>query len=259
MNDIKDTAFKMFKTFTELVPRETPAQADEGVPCLSEVLKNLGPLPRAALFLGIAEDELPVLLNLGDPVPGPVLVAGDSGSGKTRLLKMVASAVGQTHDPDTLRFAVIAEQPAEWEAVSSSPNCEGILSFNQPLTTNYLGSLVNWAHSNKHSSDFVLLLIDGLEGLHADESLHQFVRWLLLRGPSRRIWPIVTVKATRASAVSQWLPSFRTRLCGHIASDRDLSPLIGPTGASFEGLAAGTQFAMREGKTWLPFRLPCAD
>ena len=229
------------------------------MPTLTTVLKDLGPLPRAALFLGIAEDDLPVLLNLADPVPGPILVAGDSGSGKTHLLQVVAQAIAHTHDADSLRFAVIAEQPSEWESVGSLPNCESILSFHQPLTTNYLGSLVNWAHGNKRSTEFVLLLIDGLEGLHADESLHQSLRWLLLRGPSRRIWPVVTVKATRASAVNQWLPSFRTRLCGHIASDRDLKPLVGPSDASFDGLTAGKQFAMREGKAWLPFWLPRVD
>ena len=252
---MNDTTTLKFDNFTELLPRQEKTM----VPGLTTVLRDLGPLPRAALFLGVAGDELPVLLNLADPVPGPVLVAGDAGSGKTRLLQLVAQAVTKTHDPDGLRFAIIAEQPAEWESLTPSPNCEGVLSFNEALTTNYLASLVNWAHSNKHSDQYVLLLMDGLEGLHADESLHQSLRWLLLRGPSRRVWPIVTVKATRASAVSQWLPSFRTRLCGHIASDRDLTPLTGQIPASFEGLQPGTQFAMREGTEWLPFWLPRTD
>ncbi len=257
MNDTKDTAFEV-QNFVELLPQSGPARGDVK-PRLKRVLRELGPLPRTALFLGIADDELPVLLNLADPVPGPVLVAGDSGSGKTHLLQVVAEAITQSHDPDCLRFAVIAEQPAEWDSLTASPNCEAVLSFRQPLTSNYVASLVNWGHSNKRQDEFVVLLIDGVEGLHADDSLHQSLRWLLLRGPSRRIWPIATIKATRASAFSQWLPSFRTRLCGHISSDRDLTPLVGTTTTSFEGLTAGTQFAMREGKSWLPFWLPRTD
>ncbi len=260
MNDTKHTAFRL-QDLAELpeeirAPQERP---HDDRPALKRVLKDIGPLPRAALFLGIADDELPVLLNLADPVPGPILVAGDSGSGKTRLLHVIAEAITQSHDPDDLRFAVIAEQPGEWEELSSSPNCEGILSFNEPLTVNYVGSLVNWGHNNRRSDEFVVLLIDGVEGLHADGALHQSLRWLLLRGPARRIWPIATLKATRASAVSQWLPSFRTRLCGHIASDRDLTPLVGTLDCSFERLSAGSQFAMREGKSWLPFWLPRTD
>lgn len=258
MNDTNDTAVT-FETLAELLPQTKSAQADR-VPSLSTVLKDLTPLPRAALFLGVADDRLPVLLNLADPVPGPVLVAGDSGSGKTHLLQTIAQAVSQTHDPDNLRFAVIAERPAEWESLSESPNCEGILSFNEPLTTNYLTSIVDWAHANKNDDQFVLLLIDGLEGLHADATLHQSLRWLLLRGPSRRIWPIVTLKATRALAMNQWLAAFRTRLCGYIAPDRDLTPLTGsPDANSFSKLQPGMQFSMREGRFWLPFNLPRAD
>ena len=257
MNDTKNSALN-FETLAEFLPRARPAD-EERLPALDTVLQDLRPLPRAALFLGVAEDRLPVLLNLGDPVPGPVLVAGDSGSGKTRLLQMMAQAVSQTHDPDILRYTVITEQPGEWEALAQSPHCEAVLSFHEPLTTNYIASLVDWAHSNKHDQQYVLLLIDGLEGLDADPSLHQSLRWLLLRGPARRVWPVVTLKATRASAVDQWLPAFRTRLCGHIAADRDLTPLTGTADGSFEHLSPGSQFAMREGRSWLPFRVPRTD
>ncbi len=258
MNDTKNDLALQFETLAKMRPSVDPTEQGNQ-PSLRQTLKALGPLPRGAIFLGIADDRLPVLLNLSDPVPGPVLIAGDSGSGKTRLLQLVAEAMGQAHDSESLRFAVITEMPQEWDALSSSPNCDGILCFQEPSTTNYLSSMVNWAHGNKQSDQYVVLLIDGLEGLHADSSIHQSLRWLLLRGPSRRIWPFVTVKATRASAVGQWLPSFRTRLCGHIAADRDLTPLTGTIPASFDDLRAGSQFAMREGKDWLPFWLPRTD
>ena len=49
-------------------------------------------LPGGSLMLGLAEDGLPVLLDLYDPAPGPLLVAGDGGSGKTALLQSLARA-----------------------------------------------------------------------------------------------------------------------------------------------------------------------
>ncbi|HTP03346.1 MAG TPA: NACHT domain-containing protein [Anaerolineales bacterium] len=257
MNDTNDLALQ-FETLAKLRP-EPASRGDGNRPGLGQTLRAVAPLPRGALFLGVAEDGLPVLLNLEDPVPGPLLVAGDSGSGKTLLLRMVAEAIAATYDADSVRFAVLADTASEWENASTAPNCEGILAFQQPLTANYVGSLVHWAHTNQRGRDYVVLLIDGLESLQADPSLHQWIRWLLLRGPARRIWPIVTVKATRAASVADWLPSFRTRLCGHIAPDRDLALITGPTDAHFDGLQKGSQFAMREGRGWLPFWLPAVD
>ena len=187
MNDTDNTSL-MFETLAELAPEIRAAHADpqRAMSDLKEVLRRLSPLPGSALFLGIANDSLPVLLNLDDPVPGPVLIAGDSGSGKTRLLQVIAQAVAVNHDPDNLRYAVISSRPQEWGRFEQSPHCEGILSFQQPLTTNYLASLVEWAHSNKNDGQYVALLIDGLETLDADSDLHDAFRWLLLRGPSRR-------------------------------------------------------------------------
>src|SRR5512135_2671441 len=100
MNDTNDLALQ-FETLAKLHPQFGSSE-DKDLPGLKETLRDLGPLPRAALFLGVADDRLPVLLNLADPVPGPVLVAGDSGSGKTHLLRLVAEAIGLMHDTDSL-------------------------------------------------------------------------------------------------------------------------------------------------------------
>jgi len=260
MNDIDNTTL-MFETLAELAPEIRAAHADpqRALPDLRELLRKLSPLPDSALFLGVANDGLPVMLNLDDPVPGPVLIAGDSGSGKTRLLQVIAQAVTARHDPDRLRYAVISAKPQEWERFEESTNCEGILPFQQPLTKNYLGSLVEWAHSNKLGEPFVVLLIDGLDALNADADLQEAVRWLLLRGPSRRVWPIVTLGTQQLSASASWLAAFRTRLCGHVTAERDVTLLTGATDFTFSDLLTGSQIAMREGKDWLPFWLPHID
>ena len=76
-------------------------------PTLGCVLAEIGSLPREALFLGIASDGLPVLLNLHDPIPGPVLVAGDAGTGKTAFLQMLVQGVQQTHHAENVQFGVV--------------------------------------------------------------------------------------------------------------------------------------------------------
>ena len=246
---------------TELIPelRASTSVPATNFPNLSDVLREYIPLPHEALFLGVANDGLPVLLNLRDPVPGPVLVTGDSHSGKTKLLQIIARAIDQSHNSEDIKFAVVTENIKGWEGPDQSANCEGILSFNQSLTTNYLDSLVDWAHNNKHDKQFILLLVDGLEALIADKGIHQVFRWLLLRGPARRIWPIITLDAAHSLTVNQWLGSFRTRLCGHITGERDIQTLTGSTNNFFRDLIPGSQFTMRERNDWLPFWLPNLD
>jgi hypothetical protein len=63
-----------------------PGSPVPAAPSLTDSLSELGPLPKEALLLGLAPDGLPVLLNLHDPSPGPLLIAADPGAGKTALL-----------------------------------------------------------------------------------------------------------------------------------------------------------------------------
>ena len=77
-------------------PEDQP-EATTNSPTIQGLLAAHGPLPREALFLGIASDGLPVLLNLHDPHPGPMLIIGEAGSGKTAFLQSVAQSVVQTH------------------------------------------------------------------------------------------------------------------------------------------------------------------
>ena len=60
------------------------------VPSLAQVrgdlLASVGDIPKNSVLFGIARDGLPLLLHLRDPRPGPILVTGDQGSGKTAFL-----------------------------------------------------------------------------------------------------------------------------------------------------------------------------
>ena len=101
-----------------------------------------------------------------------------------------------------------------------------------------------------------MILVDGLGAVTKDRDIHQAFRWLLLRGPARRIWPIVTLSAQEAKLVKPWLESFRTRLCGHIISQDNVGLLTSTTDFQLKGLLSRSQFAVKEGKRWLPFWLP---
>ena len=233
-------------------PKPMPA-----APTLSGVLTEIGPLPHEALFLGIASDGLPVLLNLRDPLPGPMLVTGDAGSGKTGFLQTIAHVVTQTHTAEDVQFGVITSHMDEWEHMETAPHRVGIFPSYHTSAQDFLLSLASWAHANKNARQSVLLLIDDLESVaNLDFDALQNLRWLLLRGPSRRVWPIITMNAERYGQVLSWIQIFRTRIFARIENERVAAALGGDKTSALDQLQAGIQFSLRENGNWLRFWLP---
>ncbi len=237
----------------------TPAlqtQPTDDSSTLSRSLTDAGGLPREALFLGIAEDGLPVLLNLHDPLPGPMLVIGDEGAGKTAFLQSVARAIQTTHKSDDVQFALITSRPDEWSSLKLTDHVAGMFDVEHDGAQQLINSLAAWAHTNKNSRQSVILLVDGLESIAKwDIAGLQHFRWLLLRGTARRVWPIVTLNAGRYGQVIAWLDLFRTRVFGWVANRPAAEALGADYLSGVNRLEAGRQFSLRENGSWLQFHI----
>jgi hypothetical protein len=252
----------MMEALTELKPEIDAARSVKPVPALpplSEVLTEFGPMPPEALFLGVASDGLPVLLNLHDPIPGPLLITGDAGIGKTGLLQIISRAAGRIHQPRELQFGVLTNHPDEWNAFEDIPNNVGVFPFYHQSAEDFILSLASWAHENKTSRQFVLLLVDDLEAAsNLNFDARQNLRWLLMRGPARRVWPIITLNPHRMESIRPWLEAFRTQIFGTIQNPQHINQL-GAESAELDSLNSGSQFTLREGEHWLRFWIPTID
>lgn len=252
----------MMEAYAELKPEiESAHQAKPipDLPTLDQVLAGFGPMPDEALLLGVASDELPVLLNLHDPIPGPLLIIGDPGTGKTTLLQTIARAAEKMHRPEKLQFGALTNHPDEWNGFEEVPNNVGIFSIHHRSSEDFILSLASWAHGNKSSRQSVLLLLDDLEAITCmDIDAVQNLRWLLLRGPSRRVWPIITLSTDRIGDMDPWLESFRTRILGNI-QDSNIIRKLDAEQAKLDALSIGSEFALREGNRWLRFWIPSLD
>jgi len=254
----------MMEAMAELKPELDAEQARQvkptpARPALNEVLADYGPMPPEALFLGVAFDGLPVLLNLHDPVPGPILITADPGSGKTTLLQAIGLAAGKMHQPDDVQFGVLTNHPDEWSGMENIPNNVGVFPLYNQSAEDFILSLASWAHGNKTSQQSVLLLLDDLEAAsNLDFDARQNLRWLLLRGPARRVWPIITLNPNRMENIMPWLDAFRTRVFGTMQDQKQIGQLDAVS-AELGSLHSGSHFTLQEGDHWLRFWLPSID
>ncbi|HEY2980944.1 MAG TPA: hypothetical protein VGJ22_07170 [Anaerolineales bacterium] len=252
----------MIEALTELAPEIAAARGTTRFqhPPLSRVLADAGHLPKEALFLGLAEDGFPVLLNLADSVPGPILLAGDSGSGKTAFLQNIARAADWLHTPQDVQYGVISAHPEEWQDIAFSPNCIDVFPCFDAKANDFLLSMSGWAHSHRGEKRSILLLIDDLSFItKMDFDARQNLRWLLLRGPARRVWPIVTLNPKDMDKLESWLELFRLRFFGQVEDQAQLRRLSRSFDDALMSLQKGVEFAMPEANEWLKFWIPSLD
>ena len=105
----------------------------------------------------------------------------------------------------------------------------------------------------------VLTSLAGLDNLETVSGMNietvQNLRWLLFRGPARRVWPIITLNSNRIQNMEVWLDLFRTRIFGHMRNPNHINKL-GVKYADPASLTRGSEFTMSEGSEWLRFSIP---
>jgi len=205
------------------------------------------------------EDGLPVLLDLYDPAPGPILIAGDRGSGKTALLQSLAR-LSNLQDPGDIQFGVVTTFFKEWSEFETLPNCLGVWPANHPSTQAFLSQLVSWADALPETRQAGLLLWDGLDLLADSDILHQQAPcWLLVNGAKRQIWPVVTVNSASLSRLQDWLEFFYTRILGQVKYIHNARLLLDDPLAGLSDLHPGTQFCLSQPGSRLKFWLPSLE
>jgi len=252
------------RAFLELQPEleqaGRPAVSFPVQPSLRDVLEQFTPLPADALFIGVAEDGLPVLLNLSDPAPGPILVTSDSGCGKTNLLRLLAHTTDILQDPGDLQFGVITAFPDEWSSLENSPNSLGIWPVFHETASELLSMLVSWAGRYRRGRQVVLLLLDDLSRVTGmDAGATEDLTWLLLNGPGRGIWPVATLNSSAVADLSSWTRYFRTRIFGHVGQSQLAGASTGNPECDLESLFPGIQFTLQRQRDWLDFWIPSVD
>ncbi len=243
-----------------------PETAEKLVPSevtLVQFLEKFGQLNDPTIPIGVTDAARPLLLDLADPQPGPILVLGDEGSGNTDLLKVLAHSACANQSSQEIKFLVISSQPEEWrtwlDSLQKPERCLAILEKDSSGVGDWIIQLAEQAEqrfTRRHSSAPILLLVDGLDFISRAESDVQLnFEWLCHNAPWVQIWPVATLPTGMALEMGRWTRHFHTRLMGKMPN-RAAVRLGLSSGFDSEGLAAGRQFAVRIQDEWIKFWLP---
>jgi len=229
------------------------------LPTLQAVLQTNSPWPQNSCLVGVCDDNLPFVLDLTNPTAGGVLIVGEPGSGKTRLLESLLNSTAALNGPGQVLLHIIAPDPQEYERIFQTENFQNIFTDDDPAAIQLLEKLalfVEQRQRGSHRGPTLIVAIDNLASFlqFLPEDAAKDLYTLITQGSSSRVWIVSGIPSTQVDKVDErWLPAFRTLIFGAI-SDRNLVlALAGDENAGIDTLVPGYQFSVPFGEEWLRF------
>jgi hypothetical protein len=215
---------------------------------LQQLMDEIGPLPPCSIVIGGCEDGMHFYLALDDPRPGSILVIGDRGCGKHRLMESVLASAVTLNPPRRLRYALLSDNLSRFNGYASTAHCYMAL---EPGT---------------EACDLIHQLTDVFaqrwagQGSGSPILLFEDLLWLIQHGPQAHIWPVVTLHAENFPTTDEYvLDAFGTYLLGRMRSQETAQAFTGAGETFARELEAGKQFGVLFDDRWLMFWVPKTD
>ncbi len=255
MPEIKEQKKKTYRRSPAMTI--SPAATLPSAMTLEELIAQNPTLPRDTLMFGMANDGLPILLNLYEPAPSPVLVLGESGVGKTSLMQTLARATDLVQEPSNIQFGVVTNHPEEWQAIEVSPASLGVWPANHPSSREFIQRIADWGRQPEHGRQTIILFLDDLASIiNTSYEIQENIKWLLLNGGKNHVWIVASLNVVRAIHMRVWFDLFNTRIFGYIQQPSLARALTKDSLSDFESLIPGLEFDIKQQGGWLRFWLP---
>ena len=221
------------------------------------LIKEVGPLSPGCVLVGACDDKVHFYMDLQDPHPGSVLISSDLRSGTARLLQAMLTSAVLLNSHRQLRFTWISSDASVPSGLFKQPHCYGVISAANQEAGQAITHLADVAERRMDSGSDDTLLILALDGLESfctklDDQAYDDLAWLIRNGPALRIWPFITLDASKANRVGRELIDlFGTRLLGHMDANQTLM-FQGDPGITGR-LVAEKQFCVWYADAWMKF------
>jgi hypothetical protein len=201
---------------------------------------------------------VPLHLDLTNPAAGSLLICGDPGSGKSRLLRAILASAAMLNTPDQVSYYLLARKPEEFTDLAEPDHCQAVQASDKAEAGELIKELLEEIEIRKRGvpGPALILGIDDLANLlrTLDDSGFSDLYRLVRHGPRAQVWTI----AALSTRYLQWidrrmLEAFRTHLLGSTANPTDANRLAGNLDEFLQSLSAGQQFGVCFRGEWVKF------
>ena len=234
----------------------------ESPPNLQGLIEELEPLPPYSIIIGGCDDHSHLYMDLSDPAPGSILIAGDDRSGRSRLLTSILYSSALLNSPRRVRYALIEPDLAGLEYLTDLPQCYKAHATDTSEAVGLifeLAEIADYRRNNQQAGSAIILAVDDLACLLSimDDEMVEQLRWLVKVGPEVQIWTIATINSQDVPAVDpDFLNQFGTRLIGSIDTTEISNYLSGSDDRKPDDIIAGAQFTVLFNEDWIRFWIP---
>ena len=190
------------------------------------------PLPPATALLGLTDAGAPLLARLSSPEVAHVLVAGTTGSGKTALLRTMATSLALANAPETLRLLCLDPKGRAFRALTAAPHLTRPPVVEIAEAIEALQSLVRLMEMRDQKGEQqprIVVFIDEMADLIIQDerrnghvSVETLLTRLAQRGREAGIHLIAATQRPSAAVLSGVLrANFPLRLVGKVVSAED--------------------------------------
>lgn len=204
------------------VPREHPRRVS-----FLGICARLRQVPPLTALLGLDEDAIPVLLRLPSPDVAHVLIAGNTGSGKTALARAMALSLAMFNPPRRLQLVLIDPKRRGFAPLSRLPHLLTPLIQRDERAAEVLARLVAEMERRDRrgcSTPRIIVFMDELADLimSGGRAVEAQLTRLAQRGREAGIHLVACTQRPAAAAIGGLVKSnFPVRVVGSVASAED--------------------------------------